>query len=365
MSIVSNYSNSKISNPLFESPTFSIATRAVGDRSDPWLRTASRVAAGVGIGLSTSLLIMRVYTKARIMRKFWWDDTFMIVAWVFSVTSQSVILYGYSYAGIGEHLENLNQAELAKYPKTMLAASTIYFLCLAFAKLAILMFYYALLNVMQFWKYVIYVVSGIIVAYTLAIFLALIFACHPVERNWDAIPPFWEIDHCIDRAGLYLATAITNTMSDIILILIPIPIIWKLHVTVRQKLGIAAILGVGCMTVIISIVRLATIYPLVTSNDQPYEMALASILIIIECDFAIICGCLPYLRQFLRRYAPRLLGDGNTSSSSETRDQAKEVILRPIRAHTTTSDAPEQSQEIPRTTPEDPQYSYCPSPPHD
>lgn len=77
---------------------------------------------------------------------------------------------------------------------------------------------------------------------------------------------------------------------------------------------------------------------------------------IIECNFAIICGCLPYLRQFLRRYAPRLLGDGNTSSSSETRDQAKGVMLRPIRVHTTTSDAPKQSQEIPRTTPENPQY---------
>lgn len=129
----------------------------------------------------------------------------------------------------------------------MLAAPTIYILCLGFAKLAILMFYYALLNVMQFWKYVIYVVSGIIVTYTLAIFLALIFACHPVERNWDPILPFWDMDYCINRAGLYLATAITNTTTDIILILIPIPIIWKLHVPVGQKLGIAAILGVGCM----------------------------------------------------------------------------------------------------------------------
>lgn len=49
MSIVSNCIYSKTSNPLFESPTSSIATRGVGDRSDPWLHTASRVAAGVGL----------------------------------------------------------------------------------------------------------------------------------------------------------------------------------------------------------------------------------------------------------------------------------------------------------------------------
>ncbi|GAM37483.1 hypothetical protein TCE0_024r07439 [Talaromyces pinophilus] len=202
--------------------------------------------------------------------------------WIADELSEDLLgdfsIYGYSYSGIGVHLENLNQAERAKYPKSMLAASTIYILCLACAKLAILMFYYALLNVMQFWKYVIYVVSGIIVAYTLAIFFALIFACYPVERNWDPIPQFWDMDYCIDRTGLYLATALTNTTSDIILILIPIPIIWRLHVPVGQKLGIAAIFGVGCMTIITSIARLATIYPLVTSKDQPYEMGLASIL---------------------------------------------------------------------------------------
>jgi hypothetical protein len=109
------------------------------------------------------------------------------------------------------------------------------------------MFYYTLLNVMEFWKYVIYVVSGIIVAYTLAIFLALIFACHPIERNWDQIPQSWNMNACIHRTGLYFATALTNTASDIILILIPIRIIWRLHVPVRQKLGIAAMFGVGCM----------------------------------------------------------------------------------------------------------------------
>ena len=109
------------------------------------------------------------------------------------------------------------------------------------------MFYYAILNVLEFWKYFIYIVSGIIISYTLAIFLALIFACHPVERNWEPIPQSWTRDHCIDRTGLYFATALTNTVSDIILILIPIPMIWRLHVSVRQKLGIAAIFGVGCM----------------------------------------------------------------------------------------------------------------------
>lgn len=109
------------------------------------------------------------------------------------------------------------------------------------------MFYYTLLNVMQFWKYIIYVVGAIIIGYTIALFLALIFACHPIQRNWDPIPQSFDRKVCIRRADLYLATAITNTVSDVILILIPIQIVWHLHVSLRRKFGIAAIFGVGCL----------------------------------------------------------------------------------------------------------------------
>lgn len=59
-----------------------LTIRAVGDVSDPWLRTVNRVVGGVGIGLSTSLLIMRVYTKARIMRKIWWDDSEFLLCYL-------------------------------------------------------------------------------------------------------------------------------------------------------------------------------------------------------------------------------------------------------------------------------------------
>jgi hypothetical protein len=78
MNIVDNDLIFKTTHPSYKSSTSSIATRAVGDRSDPWLHTASRVAAGVGLGISTSLLIMRFYMKVRIIQKFWWDDSMSI-----------------------------------------------------------------------------------------------------------------------------------------------------------------------------------------------------------------------------------------------------------------------------------------------
>ncbi|KAJ5379868.1 uncharacterized protein N7496_002296 [Penicillium cataractarum] len=44
------------------------------DRTTPFLQEANRVLVAVGLSLSTSCLVMRLYTKGLILRKFWWDD---------------------------------------------------------------------------------------------------------------------------------------------------------------------------------------------------------------------------------------------------------------------------------------------------
>lgn len=45
-----------------------------GTLSHPWLRTTNQILAGIWISLCIVLLVMRLYTKIHIMRKFWWDD---------------------------------------------------------------------------------------------------------------------------------------------------------------------------------------------------------------------------------------------------------------------------------------------------
>jgi hypothetical protein len=42
--------------------------------SNGHLQTASTPIAAVGIAISTTFLLMRIYTKARFLRKFWFDD---------------------------------------------------------------------------------------------------------------------------------------------------------------------------------------------------------------------------------------------------------------------------------------------------
>ncbi|KNG86951.1 hypothetical protein ANOM_004212 [Aspergillus nomiae NRRL 13137] len=275
---------------------------AVMDNSQPWLRTANRVLIGVGLAINTPLLVMRIYTKIRLMRRFWWDDVCLILAWICSVATQAVILYGFEHAGYGIHVSQLPLSVLSTYRKCMLAASVIYVPALAFAKLALLMLYYRLLQATHpLYVYTIYAVGFVIAGYSIALPLALIFGCSPIQKSWDITIA----GSCINTSGVYLATAITNTISDVTLILLPIPIVWGLRLSIIQKVGVLCMFGVGFLTTSISIVRLATLMPLVTSQDQTHDIALAAVFINIEANTIIICGSFPYLRQFLRYHAPR------------------------------------------------------------
>ncbi|OJJ95770.1 hypothetical protein ASPACDRAFT_81829 [Aspergillus aculeatus ATCC 16872] len=292
------------------------ASNTTGSPGHAWLRTTNLALATVGIAVCTLLLVMRVYTKIRIMKKFWWDDVCLICAWVISMATQGTIIYGFEHTHIGVHIWFLTPDQINTYLKYVVPAATIYISSLALAKIALLMLYYRLLSMIRFWKYVINGVAIFIIAYSIALMLALIFACHPVGRNWDVTDT---TGGCISRPGIYMATAVTNTLSDVVLILIPVPIVMKLTLPTVQKVGVFGMFLVGCLTIVTSIVRLVTLWPLVTSVDPTYKLALASVFIVIEANFIIICGCLPYFRQFLRFHCPWLIGIHSSANESHSR----------------------------------------------
>jgi hypothetical protein len=110
--------------------------------------------------------------------------------------------------------------------------------------MALLMLYYRLLFTFRPWKITIYITAVVIISYSLALMLATIFACSPLEKNWDVTVT---TGTCVNRQGIYLAVALANTLSDIVLIMIPIRIVRGLRLPLAQKIGIAILFGLGCL----------------------------------------------------------------------------------------------------------------------
>ncbi|KAL2828321.1 hypothetical protein BJY01DRAFT_240953 [Aspergillus pseudoustus] len=210
-------------------------------------KSANVIIAAVGISLCTVSLAMRIYTKALLLHRFWLDDVFIILAWVFSIATQSTILWAFYHAGYGLHIWDFTVPTLTTYLKTVAASSILYIPALAFAKLALLLLYHSIISPSSPKKspiYLLYALGAIIISYSIALIAALIFACDPLDRAWDASVTRGS---CINRNAVFLATAITNTASDVVLLGVAVWIVRGLRVTMGfwARVGLVFLLGVG------------------------------------------------------------------------------------------------------------------------
>ncbi|KAL2814118.1 hypothetical protein BJX63DRAFT_204402 [Aspergillus granulosus] len=281
------------------------------DFSNPYLYIESRAVVIAGVILCTLCLILRVYTKAVLLHKFGWDDISIIGAWVFAIVTQVLCLYGYANGGIGIHMWNITPEMFLKFQQGIFAAGVVYVPALALAKASLIILYYRIVGQQKFYRWALYVIAGIVVGYSIAITFALIFACRPISKAWNGALP----GTCIDQNGLYAATAVTNTVTDVALIIVPIPVVVSLHMPLIQKIGLFFMFVIGCATVITSVIRLVTLFPFLQAYDKTYQIAWTDLWINVEANFIIICSCLPFLRHFLRRYAPKLIGEGSSAGA--------------------------------------------------
>lgn len=74
------------------------------------------------------------------------------------------------------------------------------------------------------------------------IFFSSIFACRPIAAGWDATILNAK---CIDRPALFQSTAALGVVTDVLIILIPIPMVFRLHLSRSKKVGLLALFTVG------------------------------------------------------------------------------------------------------------------------
>lgn len=123
---------------------------------------------------------------------------------------------------------------------------------LAFAKVGLIILYHRIMNKRQIYKWALYFIAAVVCGYSIAIIFALVFACNPIQRTWDASITRGS---CIDRNGLYIATAVTNIITDLALIVVPIPLVSGLHMPRMQKVGLIIMFTIGCAYVFTTILK--------------------------------------------------------------------------------------------------------------
>ena len=84
-----------------------------------------------------------------------------------------------------------------------------------------------------------------IALYYIIAILITIFECTPVNKSWNKKTP----GHCISTANFFYANAAFNVITDLMVMALPIPVIAKLQISKKQRIGLALIFFVGALYV--------------------------------------------------------------------------------------------------------------------
>ncbi|KAK7402585.1 hypothetical protein QQX98_011656 [Neonectria punicea] len=282
---------------------------------------------GIGGPLALIALVQRYYTKIFLSKGLQVDDGFMFLGWLSSVLTQILMTISVAQGGMCAHSWEMSLVHYERYSLISYIAAPIYMLCNGFTKLSLLTFYLHL-SPQKWFRVAVWFSIGIVSVYTVVITFMMFFVCNPPRKAFD----FKVVGgSCTDAAILYMATAVSNIITDGILFVLPIRMVYKLHMPIAQKVGAIIVFGIGSLTLATSVIRLVKLPVVLASTDPSWDAAPANIWTFIEANLFVICGSTPTLRKFFKHLMPRIMGSSKDSRYAETYGQQQSGTLSRVR----------------------------------
>jgi hypothetical protein len=152
---------------------------------------------------------------------------------------------------------------------------------------------------------------GVIIVYGLWSVFSTAFMCTPVAYFWDHSIG----GHCLSRLGVWFANASLNIVTDVVICLMPVPVLNKLRLPRKQKYALIAVFCLGLFVCLTSILRLKALYDISVSTDVTWDNTPAAYWSSLECNFSVVAACLPTLRKTVSRFFPRFFSSPSDTDS--------------------------------------------------
>ncbi|RBR26805.1 uncharacterized protein FIESC28_00386 [Fusarium coffeatum] len=246
--------------------------------------------------LSLSIVTTRLYIrwKARGMAgDDWMSGLSMLFALIYSCICIAQTRYG-----LGLPIPDRPKENLIPYTRINFAGRPFYQLGISFFKIALLISYLRLLRGTdnKTYRMVIWITIALVFMSHLGCTLALVFACSPVDRSWNPLKE----GKCLPPGPSFTGYAVVTIVADIVVAVLPIPVLLKLEIKLAKKIGLIAIFTLGIFTTVCSIQRYRQIDRIQDPKDGNSTMLV--LWGTIEFNVGNIVSSLPFLAPiFIKR----------------------------------------------------------------
>ncbi|KAL9049019.1 MAG: hypothetical protein Q9162_007432 [Coniocarpon cinnabarinum] len=277
----------------------------------------------VMISCSSLFVFFRLVSRIGIVKKIFLDDYFIIAAWI--------IAFGLSFCicdatrfGLGKHEYDIPAEQRYSLNRIDYAFTSLYNPALMVTKTSILIFFLTLAKQQRVFKWAVWGTIFIVNAAGLALSMINIFQCRPLSVIFDDIRP--PTAHCIDIVTLYLSSAPVNIATDVIILLLPMPVLKSMHLPKRQKWILYITFGFGIFVAVVDVVRISYLQNAAVTraedalsgqaarntqkvSDFSWYVAYSFMWSAVEVNVGIMIACVPALKPLVSRFTPQLIHD--------------------------------------------------------
>ncbi|MCJ1285840.1 hypothetical protein MMC26_005181 [Xylographa opegraphella] len=290
-------------------------------------QTAPLIVSAVFAVVSGMAVALRIVSKRLKKTSIDASDYLIFAALICTWALQACDFVGIIIGGVGRHvtevMETDGPAGVVIFLKDLVAIQILWATSLVFIKLSLLVFYVRIFNVPLF-KLVAKVLMVVVLLWGASVVLCAFLLCRPFAFNWDQTIPGGS---CGNQILSYIITGAFNILTDFMVLCLPMPMVWNLHVPRKNKIALFGMFGIGFTICIISIVRLITLVS-VSYADITYSVVDALIWSMLEPALGVTLACLPLMRPLFSLVFPDTkskvsANSGSGFSFSQSKDNSK------------------------------------------
>ncbi|KAK4183065.1 hypothetical protein QBC35DRAFT_130430 [Podospora australis] len=257
-------------------------------------------------------------------------DWIGVAALVFALIT-NFLFFGMVRHGFGKHFDAIPYEDSKPALFLWWFGQATYKVSLHLTKVSLLLLYMRIFSHVVWFRRSAVALIVFLVAYMIASSIAGLAQCTPVQLSWDKKVT----GKCVDLYVLFNCNGIVSMVTDVIVLVLPFPLIYGLNLPRAQKFALVPVFGLGTIIVVASTLR---VYSLITGttrdSDRTYDI-LGTLWTIIEYNLALICASLPSVRvllvkalpKYFRSSAARSEGKSGRSGASHVRTWPSKVAM--------------------------------------
>ncbi|KAJ5644216.1 uncharacterized protein N7484_006723 [Penicillium longicatenatum] len=267
---------------------------------------------GFFIAIETIAVALRLVSKRIGGLRIGWDDALVCLGLIFCIGDAACTIADVYHGGIGLHEERVLQIDptmMVTWGKFIIIIPIVYFSTVMPPKLAILHLYLSIFTNKKL-RYICFATAAVVVGNWIAVTIAGGLACQPISYFWTGE------GNCIDINSYLRWGGFANILTDLVMLVLPIPVVWNLHASTRLKTGILITFLLGSLGLISSIVRFVEFYITNAEVDKTWAASTLVIWAVIEGGIYLVAACLPTYRPLMRSVSRKIRGSEPAGTDS-------------------------------------------------